>query len=121
MNPLDLEVLRRLPITKPMDSIHGMGEVTYRSAPPKECKNCPKPSIAALQEMVFEKKGYEGLSAGTVTAILIGVAAFIVGLYAISVGLKWTLDSYKGSIFERWSDALAKQFSKVTATEPQLS
>ena len=125
IKPVDLEVLRRLPITNPTDSIHSMGVVSYKNAPPKDCVNCLKPSLAALQEMVFEKKGYEGLSAGTVTSILIGVAAFIVGLYAISIGLKWALDSYKGSIFERWSDALVKQFRKTTQEfpeeEPQLS
>jgi hypothetical protein len=124
VNPVDLELIRRLPITPPEKAIHPMGEVSYKNAPPKECTSCPKPSLAALQEMVFEKKGYEGLSAETVTSILIGVAAFIVGLYAISVGLKWALDSYKGSTFERWADALAKQLSKTTAAapaEPQLS
>lgn len=103
INPVDLEVIRRLPVTEPASAIHSIGVVSYKSAPPRECKNCPRPAFP------FTKKGSPGASPAEVTAILISVAAFIIGLYAISVGLKWAVGS---ELLKNWSDSFMSIFPK---------
>jgi hypothetical protein len=117
INPVDLESIRRLPLTEPQSAIHPIGIVSYKNAPPKDCKDCGKPSIADLQQYVFAKKGSPGLSPEAVTTLLISVASLIVGLYAISVGLKWALSS---GLLKKWSDAIANILPKRPPPVPKV-
>ena len=118
--PGDLSTILQLPVTSPEAAIHPLGTITYKNAPPKDCKTCSANVSEVLNQFKMEERGTGSLSKETIGLIIMWVFAGIAMLWGLSVGLGWALDNVRGDMLRRWGDAIKNAIAKAMSKSKTL-
>ena len=112
VNSASVATIMKLPATPAESAIHRLGVITYKNAPPKDCKTCGPSVSDVLNQFQMEEGGAGSLSPQLIGQIVMFVFAGLAMLWALSVGVGWALDNVRGDMLRRWGVKLKDFIAK---------